>query len=607
MPWIETTLRQGYILDDLFNNVFRTFKDPEGKLWWPDFYENVPKVDLYKVTFNGDLFKLSNGQYTPNYGAEESGICITRHIIIRRWDNQILGFAVSTGEIKIVGEDLLKGNTLYEKIFNLYEEYVDNMTLYAYTMDNYFGPVNYLDEEGNMLPALVICQDTDDFGLLRLSLDVEYFGSSNYYPDTFQSPIVEMKLKGDTGESVEIIDDIKYKTNTNWWKDSLVQLMGYFDEKSCFFTLRVDTAPIWEDNVTPVIPFFFGDIVTDFEKKGLEETVALFGGTQVDKDFDFDDTGLKTREVIQPVTRNYVSHPSNGIDSVIVKRTKHGARYQSHYISANVPPYLMPPDRQEVREDGVVRKYPRAWNYMRDGYYQYDFKVSKYSKKIHASKAYVVHPEDGKIGYLPNILVIPTINVRGGDILKHPVRCTGDGNGKEPYNVYYTIVIEGSSPLTKRPSSHYRPLAVAVLQNPYYDEQLILPNEETPASPTPEPKPEIPEDGMLVECGNKVEAGENFAEFYYDIPTSGIVYIEYDFYSAKDNMRVYIGDRLVHETGMTSHEKGSPFGFNYDPSMGRIKVTLNEFEGRSGTAWEFVLYCPGQAPQEVVDKAVIVG
>ncbi|MBJ8206168.1 hypothetical protein JDS91_34025, partial [Bacillus cereus] len=93
---------------------------------------------------------------------------------------------------------------------------------------------------------------------------------------------------------------------------------------------------------------------------------------------------------------NYVNHPSNGIDSVMIKKTKYGARYQEHFLRWNVPPNLMPPTREELRlvknaqgtekEEEYARKYPRAWNYLRYGYYQYDFHASRYSNKIHTSR-----------------------------------------------------------------------------------------------------------------------------------------------------------------------------------------------------------------------------
>ena len=51
MPWVEETLRHDNFLDDMFDKVFRRFKDKSGNYWWQNFNNQVPKVDLYKITF----------------------------------------------------------------------------------------------------------------------------------------------------------------------------------------------------------------------------------------------------------------------------------------------------------------------------------------------------------------------------------------------------------------------------------------------------------------------------------------------------------------------------------------------------------------------------
>src|SRR5690606_14631988 len=137
-----------------------------------------------------------------------------------------------------------------------------------------------------------------------------------------------------------------------------------------------DSAPAWEDNNVTIVPFFFGNLVVKGATEPNKTPIAMLGGTQVDKFFDFDNIEIKT-ETLQPITRNYVNHPSNGIDSVMVKKTKYGARYQEHFLRWNVPPNLMPPTREELRlvkdamgaekEEEFARKYPRAWNYLRFG------------------------------------------------------------------------------------------------------------------------------------------------------------------------------------------------------------------------------------------------
>lgn len=449
MPWVEETLRHDKFLDDLFDKVFRRFEDKDGNKWWQDFNEKVPKVDLYKITFEKGMFVKDTQGYKKPSSSKQGKICITRHIILRRWDNELLAFAQSTGAISVNTADMPSDRTkLMAWLVTMYRELIDYTTVYAYTMESYDGYTHFIAPDGKATPVTIMTDDKG-FGVHKASLDIEFYSETEYYEEMKQSPIITLKLKGDTGESVSAIGKLNFRSNTNWWGDSLIRLQGVFDEVSSYFTLKVDSAPIWEDNTVTLVPFFFGNLVTKNATKPNETPLAMLGGSQVGKFFDFDNV-IDRVETIQPMTRNYVSHPSNGVDSVMVKKTKYGARYQEHFLSWNVPSNLMPPTREELRvvkgalgtpkQETVARKYPRAWNYLRFGYYQYDFHPSKYSGSIHASRATVVHPEDGAVGYIPNIVLLPVINVMDGDTVKLPYWCTECL--EEPYE---PVTPEGSS------------------------------------------------------------------------------------------------------------------------------------------------------------------
>lgn len=441
MPWIEETLRHDRFLDDLFHKVFRRFKDKKDNYWWQDFNTKVKKVDVYKITFEkGLLVKDENGYRLPSI-PQEGMICITRHIILRRWDNEYLAFAQSTGAFKISTIDLpTDKGALMKRFVEIYKAFLNYTTVYSYTLDSYDGYTHAQTSDGKATPITILCDDNGE-GVLKASLDIEFYSENEYYEDMKQSPIMTMNLKADTGDMIGSIGKLNYRTNTNWWADSLIQLCGVFDETSCFFTLKVDSAPTWEDNNVTLVPFFFGNLVMKDSTKRNEGPIALLGGTQVGKFFDFDSIDEKV-ETLQPITRNYVHHPSNGVDSIMLKKTKYGARYQAHYLKWNVPSNFMPPTREEIRlvkdaigtekEEEFARKYPRAWNYLRFGYYQYDFHPSRYSEKVHASRAHVIHPEDGSVGYIPNIVLLPTINVMEGDNLRFPYWC--ETCDEEPYH-----------------------------------------------------------------------------------------------------------------------------------------------------------------------------
>ncbi|MBG9612538.1 hypothetical protein [Bacillus cereus] len=432
MPWVEETLRHDNFLDDMFDKVFRRFKDKSGNYWWQNFNNQVPKVDLYKITFEKGLFVKGEEGYLTPFESREGMLCITRHMIMRRWDNEYLAFAQSTGAVKINTKDIPREKEGFlEWISNFYRKSVDYTTVYSYTLDTYAGYTHYVSPSGELAPVTIMSEN-HGLDIFRDSMDIEYYGEDEYYESMKQSPIITMQLKGDTGDLVASIGKLNYRTNTNWWGDSLIQLKGVFDETSAFFTLKVDSAPSWENNMVTLIPFFFGNLVSKNTSSKNETPIAMLGGRQVGEFFDFDSIETKT-EILQPITRNYVNHPSNGVDSVMIKKTKYGARYQEHFLRWNVPPNLMPPTREELRlvknaqgtekEEEYARKYPRAWNYLRYGYYQYDFHASRYSNKIHTSRATVMHPEDGVLGYIPNIVLLPVINVSEGEKLVFPYWC----------------------------------------------------------------------------------------------------------------------------------------------------------------------------------------
>ncbi len=211
---------------------------------------------------------------------------------------------------------------------------------------------------------------------------------------------------------------------------------------------------------------------------------ALFSGTAFNKDglsldaalkqsggFDFENTAVK-QEIIHPVLKEYPNYPSNGIDSVMVKRTKYGARYQAHYISWNIPQGQMPP----FREDAEGKNYPRYWNTYTSGSYKYQFNPSRYSEKAHSSRALLIHPEDGTYGTLRNVILVSPLSILNGDELK-AVRDYCDDENK--YSIYSYYLVEGISPLTKRPATGFRPAGLGILMEGY----------ELPEIPPPAPEP----------------------------------------------------------------------------------------------------------------------
>lgn len=170
--------------------------------------------------------------------------------------------------------------------------------------------------------------------------------------------------------------------------------------------------------------------------------------------FDFDDPGATVGEVIQPLLKLYPSHPSNGVDNVMVSRSRFGARYQAHYLSWNAPPNAMPPSRST--SDG--RKYPRAYEPAENTTnYKWQFNPSRYSDKIHSSRVFVVHPEEGVRGYLDKAIGFDSQSINASNLRVRKEDCP-----EKVYEMYKYLSIGAVSPLTKVPASPYRPVGLGI-------------------------------------------------------------------------------------------------------------------------------------------------
>ncbi len=320
-------------------------------------------------------------------------------------------------------------------------------------------------------------------GLERACLDVEvwnaYYSAGKFVirePElnVMQSPITKCILRY-SKQPIEDLYSEEYdvvQNDTNWWYDSEVHIKGCIDDYGFFLIVQADNVPAWEDNIVPCIPLYFGrvDVVED-----NDSCVAFFGGTMPDVTlnqvaaFDFDDPDRdEFQKYILPILKTYPRHPSNGLDTVMVKRCKYGARYQSYYLAWGATPNIMPPDRENkhVTEftDSIVRDYPRAWNQHKADEYAYWFNPSQYSKKIHTSKIYIVHPEEGVRGNLRWSVGLSPIGVSNGNKIR--VMIDPCGTEQRPVYEYYRYnLIDGVSPLTKRPGTPYRPIGLGIRED----------------------------------------------------------------------------------------------------------------------------------------------
>lgn len=462
MPFIDSTpalspskVREG--------NLQSGFKDLLINHGWTKALEFKKAVSSVHFVTEHDQTSLHEDKFT-----------VANHVILRNARGDLFGVAV-VADWKdytdhangfpfynwFTSTDTEKG-ALLDYMVEEFDKRKVETTLYLYMLDKLpnisEGSVVYTpwgledDDDKRLQMALDIEVTAIDFK--STSAGSEYVKTAN--PTVMQSPIVEAALRAPFLENL----DYPYM-DTNWWADSEVSFKGHLDSKGMFLIIQVDNTPMWEDNVVPIVPLYFGDIVPMDEG---DPAIALFAGTVppgTDQDtvakFNFDDVTFKGGKQIMPVLKRYPSNPSNGVDSVIVNRTKLGARYQSYFLSWNTAPHQMPPNRSNNAGD---RQYPRSWGSMGN----YQFNPSRYSGKVQTSRIYLVHPEEGVRGYLKKAVGLNAVNLNASELRIRQEDCPD-----RVFDVYQCIPVSAVSPLTKRPSTHYRPMGLGI-----YKEELNI-------------------------------------------------------------------------------------------------------------------------------------
>jgi hypothetical protein len=349
-----------------------------------------------------------------------------------------------------------------------YEEEKSNITTYFYTLEKL--------PSFELMTDAVITHPVNTGDKVRGALDIEVSEASaspSYSGDTgevtiktanlnvMQSPIAECTLRSTSledkyNESYNFAQQV-----TNWWKDSEIRVKGFIDSNTIFVILQCDNAPAWEDNLIPTIPIYFGKI--DPIEAG-DDATALFVGTTPREPYhnmntgrmtyhDFDAVIADSGPKYSPLLKEYPKHPSNGVNSVMVSRSKLGARYQEYYLSWNTSSNEMPPDR--VGKNGA--EHPRAWNNHENNEYKYQFNPSRYSNKVHTSKIYVVHPEEGVRGSLTKAIGLSALNFNAGKLKVRKENCP-----EKIFDIYRYFMVDAMSPLTQRPATAYRPMGIGI-------------------------------------------------------------------------------------------------------------------------------------------------
>lgn len=440
MAFIEKVFQEGSFLDDLVN------------LATSNGWEKVKKFQKA-----GYSLQLRNNYYDRDslikFGLAE-------HTIIKNVEGTMYGL------VQIASWDIPKKDVTYK--FDTEEdkaEFIkDAKSRYSRNLDRSCFYIYMIEKEPVFKEgtASVVTFDTFPKGLI----DVEVSKTDIYMKDgdpviaytdantdVMMSPFVKITLRNPNLQGIDV--------KTNWWPDSLVRVTGQVDKDRVVLLIQADNTPAFENNVVPVTPLYMGKIESYAKDDQIGD--ALWAGTAFDTGaensshaFDFNDKKpYRNVNDSLPILKTYPKSPGNGIDNVIIKRSRLGARYQAHYIAWNVAPNEMPPDRKGVNGG----QYPLAWQSHDNDEYKYQFNPSVYSGRVHTSRAYVVHPDEGVRGFLPHMVLLSPLGLLNGDKLKVRKNTCPD-----TFDIYRFYNVDAISPITKRPATPYRPAGLGIYE-----------------------------------------------------------------------------------------------------------------------------------------------
>lgn len=444
MPYIDTVMQEGTVMDDL-----KTILTANGWTY---------KLGFKKYAYPSTI--ASPGGSAPSDSSKVK-LAIARHMIFENVDGVLYGiakvrnFEETYGDLTVVPRTDDAGFRLW--LADQYKDFTHQCALHFYMLDavptnvlegGAFGCAVDVDPERGAVDIEVINHE-----FVVLSGSTPTFRYTEFDENIQQSPFVKSTLRNSNLQTVAV--------ETNWWPDSLIRVKGLVDTKTVFLVVQADSTPAFRNNVVPTVPIYFGAFVS-FKEADVGNQ-ALWAGTAFDSGaesqshtFDFKSTDpYRVVANYLPIRRKYPNFPGNGIDNIIVKRSELGARYQAYFLSWNVAPQMMPPDR--VGKDGG--QYPLSWTTSENEEYTYQFNPSVYGGKIHTSHAYIIHPDEGVRGYLPKMVILSPLGLVNDDKLKVRTATCPD-----QFDIYRFFLTSAISPVSKRPGTAYTPAGIGIYE-----------------------------------------------------------------------------------------------------------------------------------------------
>lgn len=456
MPYVKTIFTEGTILED--------FEDLLTTNGW------TSEKKFKKVAFDFNKMFYTPVALSTDPGEIEFTFYIADHLIISNSSEELFGIARLT-KLTRKNKDLpatCLETTKHPKSASLTTDEALRKTLHEWMLAQSDGQMTDTSEiYFYMLKDLPTITDGKinvyPEGSIRGAIDVE---NLNYFPYTFMNGSTKQYAFDSKDAELTIMQSpmMKIKTRetgtltngwlTNWWADSKIRVEGLVSDQTVSIIIQSDNTAAYDDNNVPTIPIYMGQLVPEDPADSNES--VLFGGTAVAQaTYDYRSLKPYLATPLLPLQKAYPKSPGNGIDNLIVKRARYGAFYQAYYLSFQTGSDTMPPDR--ISTDG--KSYASSWKNQANDEYSFRFNPSSYSKKVHVSRAYVIHPEEGVRGHLKDMLMASSIGLINSDRLKLKREACPD-----VFDLYKYFVVDAVSPMTKRPAIAYSPAGFAIFE-----------------------------------------------------------------------------------------------------------------------------------------------
>lgn len=457
MPYIKTIFTEGSILEDfeaLLTSNGWTSEEKFKKLAFAygDMYYGSQNISADPGEFDFTYY-IANHLIVSNASGELFGIAQLKKIT--RKNKQLPSELLETTKKRPNSAAMIADPNLQKKLHEWMMaqdegEMTDTSEIYFYMLKDMptitEGKINVYPD-GTARGAIDVENlDYTPYTYLNGSITVYSFDSKDAELTLMQSPMMKVKTR-ETGA-------VNNGWLTNWWADSKMRVEGLVSPETVSLIIQSDNTAAYDDNNVPTIPIYMGQLIPE-DSADTNESV-LFGGTAVAQaTYNYRSLTPYQATPLLPLKKAYPKSPGNGIDNLIVKRARYGAFYQAYYLSFQTGSDTMPPDR--ISTDG--KSYASSWKNQANDEYLFRFNPSAYDGKVHVSRAYVIHPEEGVRGHLKDMLMASSIGLINSDRLRLKREACPD-----VFDLYKYFVVDAVSPMTKRPAIPYSPAGFAIFE-----------------------------------------------------------------------------------------------------------------------------------------------